>query len=75
MFQRLKKAAYGNQVRSLNSFEHLCVEQARAYFSHEDIWIFPEIYDTIEKSDVEQALQQWIAPNRTAMAVICPKEG
>jgi predicted Zn-dependent peptidase len=74
LFRRLKKAAYGNQVRALNSFEHLCVEQARAYFSSEDIWIFPRIYDTIEKTDLIQALRDWISPERTAMAVIRPKE-
>jgi predicted Zn-dependent peptidase len=74
LFCRLKKAAYGNQVRAMNSFEHLCVEQARAYFSSEDIWIFPQIYDTITKSDLEQALQDWISFEGTAMAVVRPKE-
>lgn len=73
LFRRLKKAAYGNQLRSLNSFEHLCVEQARAYFSSEDIWLFPEIYETIEKKDIEKALNEWISPQRISLAVIRPK--
>jgi predicted Zn-dependent peptidase len=74
LFLRLKKAVYGGQVRALNSFEHLCVEQARAYFSDESIWLFPEVYATIEKSDLEQALREWISEESTAMAVIWPKE-
>ena len=74
LFNRLKKAAYGNQIRALNSFENLCVEQARAYFACEDIWKFPDIYATIEKEDLEQALRDWIHRERTAMAVIRPKE-
>lgn len=73
LFQRLKKAAYGNQVRALNSFEYLCVEQARAYFAEEDLWIFPQMYDTIQKEDVEKALRDWIKSERTALSVIRPK--
>lgn len=73
LFMRLKKAAYGNQVRALNSFEHLCVEQARSYFSGEDIWIFPQMYARIQKEDVERALRDWISEERTAMSVIRPK--
>lgn len=73
LFKRLKKAAYGNQVRALNSFEYLCVEQARAYFAEEDLWIFPQIYDTIQKEDVEKALRNWIDNDRTALSVVTPK--
>jgi predicted Zn-dependent peptidase len=74
LFRRLKKAAYGNQLRALNSFEYLCVEQARAHFAGEDIWIFPKLYDMIHKEDLEKALGEWISRERTAMAVIRPKE-
>ncbi len=73
LFRRLKKAAYGSQVRALNSFEHLCVEQARAYFAGEELWLFPQIYATIEKEDVEAALGAWITPERTALSVVRPK--
>ncbi len=73
LFRRVKKAAYGNQVRGLNSFEYLCVEQARAYFAQEEIWQFPAIYETIQKEDVEQALQTWIHPDGVALSLITPK--
>ena len=74
LFQRLKKAAYGNQVRAMNSFENLCIEQARAYFAGEELWRFPEVYATIEKSHLQQALKAWIIEPHTAMVVVHPKE-
>lgn len=74
LFTRLKKAAYGNQLRALNSFETLCVEQARAYFARQDIWIFPEMYATISKEDIETAIREWICEKRVALSVVRPKE-
>lgn len=74
LFARLKKAAYGNQMRSLNSFENLCIEQARAHFARQDIWIFPEIYATISKEDIETAVREWICKEKMELSVIRPKE-
>ena len=73
LFRRLLKAAYGNQVRGLNSFEHLCVEQARGYFAGEEVWTFPELYTALKKEDVEAAIRNWILPERIALSVIRPK--
>ncbi len=73
LFRRVKKAMYGSRVRMLNSFERLCVEQARGYFAEEDVWIFPEIYATITKEEVESALKSWISEQRISMVVIKPK--
>jgi predicted Zn-dependent peptidase len=74
LFQRLKKAAYGSQIRATNSFEHLCVEQARAYFAGETFWLFPEIYASIQKTDLEAALGDWLRTERAALSVVCPKD-
>ena len=74
LFQRLKKASYGAYVRSLNSFENLCVEQAQAYFAEGDPWTFPEVYDAMERQDVEGFLREWVRPEYTAMVVIRPQE-
>ncbi len=73
LFERLKKAAYGSQVRSLNSFETLCVGQAEGYFAQQDVWLFPEVYATIEKTDLEQALARWVRPEAMALSVVWPK--
>ena len=75
LFTRLKKAAYGSFVRSLNSFENLCVEQAQGYFQGQDPWTFPEVYDAITRQDAEDFIRTWFRPEQTALVVIRPGEG
>lgn len=75
LFQRLKKSAYGSYVRSLNSLENLCVEQARGYFSGQDPWTFPDIFASLERRDAESFLRDWVCPEQTALTVIRPGEG
>lgn len=75
LFQRLKKALYGSYVQGLNSFANLCVEQAKGYFSDQDPWTFPAIYEAMEKKDVEDFLSSWVKPDQTALVVIRPEEG
>ena len=73
LFQRLKKAAYGAYVRSSNSFENLCVEQAQGYFAGQDPWTFPEIYDALTAQETAAFLAQWVKPEQTALVVIRPE--
>lgn len=73
LWQRLKKAAYGSRVRSLNSFENICVELAQAHFAGEDYLSFPDVYDRIGKADVEACIRRWVTPERTALSVINPR--
>lgn len=73
LFQRLRKAAYGAYVRGLNSFEVLCVEQAQAYFANQDPWTFPEVYDSLQRQDVEDFIKTWIQPDQTSLTVIRPE--
>ncbi len=74
LFERLKKAAYGAMVRSLNSFENVCVEQAQGYFAGVDYLDFPAVFDSIGRGDVEAVLRTWCAPERAALSVVRPKE-
>ncbi len=74
LFRRLKKAAYGNWVRGLNSFDHICIETAQAHFAGVEFLRFPEIFDTIEKKDIEDCIRSYVTPERTALAVVSPKE-
>lgn len=75
LFQRLKKAVYGNMVRSLNSFEDLCVGQAMAFFNGYESLAFPECFDAITKEDVEACIRRAVTEERTTLAVVKPKEG
>ena len=74
LFERLKKASYGAWVRSLNSFEHLCIGMAQAHFAKTDFLTFPQIYDKLEKQQIEAVLREYITPERAALAVVMPKE-
>lgn len=74
-WKRLKKAAYGSRVRSLNSFENICIELAQAHFAGTEYFSFPEVYDQLTKEDIEDCIRRWIVPERTAISIVHPKEG
>ncbi|MEG2679108.1 MAG: pitrilysin family protein [Oscillospiraceae bacterium] len=74
LWQRLKKAAYGNRVRGLNSFENVCIELAQGHFAGAEYLSFPEAFDAISKEDAEDCIRRWIVPARTSLSVIKPKE-
>ncbi len=75
LFQRLKKAAYGYTVRSLNSFENICVSQAMAHFNGYEYLTFPQCFAAITKADVEECIRRAVTRERSTLAVIRPKEG
>lgn len=74
LFTRLKKAAYGARVRSLNSFESICINLAQSHFAGVEYFRFPEVFDSIEKKDVEDCIAACVTAERTALAVVAPKE-
>lgn len=74
LFTRLKKSAYGNFLRSLNSFENLCVQQAQGYFDGQNPWTFPAVYDTLTREEAEEKLRLWFRKEQLALAVIHPGE-
>lgn len=73
-WERLVRAAYGSMVRRLNSLEDTCMELAQSCFDGEDYLKFPEVFQSIEKHDVEELLKQWCTAERTALAVVFPQE-
>lgn len=75
LWERLKKAAYGSRVRSLNSFENICIELAQAHFAGTDYFSFPQVYDKICKEDVEDCIRRWVVAEYTALSVVVPGEG
>lgn len=75
LFQRLKRAVYGNMVRSLNSFESICVNQAFAHFNGYQYLDFAACFETIQKADVEACIRRVVTPEKATLAVVRPKEG
>ena len=75
LFVRLKKGLYGAKVRSLNSFENICVGMAQAYFAGYDMLRFPEVFEGVSQADVETCIRTCFTPERAALAVVLPGEG
>ncbi len=74
LFSRVKKGVYGAKVRSLNSFENVCIELAQFHFAGVEYFRFPEVFDSITLADVEACIRSWVAPGRCGLAVVRPGE-
>ena len=75
LWERLKKGVYGAKVRSLNSFENLCVSQAQSFFAGFDFLRFAEVFGAITKKDAEELIEGWVTQERTALSIVKPKGG
>ena len=75
LWERLKKGVYGNKVRSLNSFENLCVGQAQAFFAGTDFLRFADLFSALTKQEAEELIARWVTEERTALSIIRPKGG
>lgn len=73
-YQRVRRASYGSMLRSLNSFENIAVSMSEGHFRGFDYYRFPEIFETVSKSDVERFLRENVVPDRAALSLIVPKE-
>lgn len=73
-FERTRKAAFGNRLRALNSFDGTCVQLAEFHFLKADYFDFPEIFDTITAKDAQAYLAETIRPEKTAISIVKPKE-
>ncbi len=73
-YRQIRRAAYGGMLRSLNSFENIAVSIAEAYFRGFDYFRFPEVFDAVGKADVEAFLRENIAPEKSALSLIQPRE-
>lgn len=71
-FRRLKKAAYGDMVSRLNSFEHTAIELAQGHLDGVDVLSFPEVFQSITPQDVQRFIARWFTKEQSAMAVITP---
>ena len=75
LWRLVKKAAYGSQVRALNSFEQICVGLAQDFFDGVDGFTFPEVFDSLTAEDAQRLLGAWFTPERTTLSVVWPEEG
>ena len=73
LFTRMKRAAYGMTLRTLDQPDEICRCQCEAAFGGEDFPSFAELYDTISAQDVQQMFIHWAQPHRSSMSVILPR--
>jgi len=72
LFNRIKKAAVGGYIRSLNSFEAICANTVCGRFRGYDAYEIPGILSDITESDVIEFLRGRLNSDRMAISVITP---
>ena len=72
-YQRVKKAAFGANLRGLNSFENIAVSLSEGYFHGYDPFRFPQVFDSITKADIAAFLKKNILAERMVLSEITPK--
>ena len=73
-YQRVRKAAFGENLRGLNSFENIAVTLTEGYFHGYDPLRFPQVFDTIGKDDIAAFLRENITEDRAVLSEIVPKD-
>ena len=71
-YQQIRRATYGQMVRSLNSFSNIAESVTDGYFRSYDYYHFPEIFESVTKADVEEFLRENITEDRAAVSRIDP---
>lgn len=72
-WEQVRRASYGAMLRALNSFENICIEQVRTYFSGGEYFLFPEIHANIGKDEAEALIRESLTrKDRTALSVVRP---
>jgi len=74
-YRQIRRANFGATLRSLNSFENIAVGMADGCFRGFDSYRFPEVYESISKSDVEAFLRENVVDARRAMSMLTPVKG
>ena len=72
-YQRVRRAAFGSNLRGLNSFENIAVSLSEGYFHGYDPLRFPQVFDTITKDDITAFLRENLTADRAVLSEIVPK--
>ena len=72
-YQRVRRAAFGSNLRGLNSFENIAVSLTEGYFHGYDPFRFPQVFDEITKEDIQNFLRENITEERCVLSEIVPR--
>ncbi|BCK85171.1 insulinase family protein [Dysosmobacter sp. NSJ-60] len=73
-YQQVRRAAFGSNLRGLNSFENIAVSLTEGYFHGYDPFRFPQVFDTVTREDVAAFLRDNLRPDRMVLSEITPKD-
>ena len=73
-FLRMKRSAMGRRIRGLDSFDSVAFRICAYYFSGFDYFDFPQVYQKIEASEIQEFLRHTVTQERSCMSVIYPIE-
>ena len=73
LFERIKKAAVGSQIRSLNSLESICVGVAGGYFRGYDALAASDLLLSITPEDIAGFYKEHLTPENMAISIVTPK--
>ena len=71
-FLRMKRSALGRRIRSLDSFDATCFRVCAYHFSDFDYFRFPEVYRSIESTEIRDFLDRVVKAERCSLSVIHP---
>ena len=71
-FLRMKRSALGRRIRSLDSFDATCFRVCAYHFSDFDYFRFPEIYRSIEATEIQGFLNRVVQKDRCSLSIINP---
>ncbi|MBQ9980413.1 MAG: insulinase family protein [Oscillospiraceae bacterium] len=74
LFRRLKKAALGDRIKELGSFEGVCIRLAEAHFAGSDYFSFMDTFDTVTCEKVEQFIAKYFVKDRGAMSLVLGRQ-
>ncbi|MDR3209551.1 MAG: insulinase family protein [Oscillospiraceae bacterium] len=73
LLARVKKAAFGRQLRALDSFDDTCYAFVSGYFRGFDFFRTAEVLEAITPEDVRAFLRENLKPENLAVSVVRPK--
>ena len=73
-FLRMKRSALGRRIRALDSFDATCFRVCAYHFTDFDYFRFPEVYRSIEATEICGFLNRIVKRERCSLSVIEPIE-
>ena len=73
-FLRMKRSAMGRRIRDLDSFDSVCFRTCAYHFSQYDYFKFPDIYRSIEVTDILDFIKRVVTPTACSLCVIEPTQ-